>query len=68
MPSSVIRHAYYDAASRELKIEFTTGRHYLYLDVPGDVAAGFAAAFSKGRYFNARIRDHYDFEELVSAG
>ena len=68
MPSSVIRHAYYDVASRQLKIEFTTGRHYLYRDVPGDVADGFAAAFSKGRYFNARIRDHYDFEELVSAG
>lgn len=47
-----------------LDILFTTGRRYLYHRVPPEEAAHFAAAFSKGRYFNARIRDRYDFTEV----
>ena len=48
-------------------IEFTTGRRYVYYDVPPDVADSFRSAFSKGRYFNARIRDRYAFTEVASA-
>ena len=44
-----------------MKIVCTTGRRYSYLDVPPAVAEGMRAAFSKGEYFNAHIRDHYAF-------
>ncbi|TMJ20242.1 MAG: KTSC domain-containing protein [Alphaproteobacteria bacterium] len=64
MPSSVIRKAHYDPDRQILDIVFTTGRRYLYRDVPQSRADGFQAAFSKGRYFNAHIRDAYPFTEV----
>ena len=59
MPSTVIRRFAYDAPARALDVEFVSGRRYRYRDVPAEVAGEFAAAFSKGRYFNARIRDRF---------
>jgi hypothetical protein len=67
MPSTVIRTAHYHPDEAVLEILFTTGRRYLYHDVPPDEAERFAAAFSKGRYFNARIRDRYDYTEIATA-
>lgn len=67
MPSSVIRKALYHPDEAVLDILFTTGRRYLYRDVPPGEAERFASAFSKGRYFNARIRDRYDFSEVTPA-
>jgi hypothetical protein len=66
MPSSVIRAFDYRSETGELEITFTTGRRYLYSGVPSEVAAAFRAAFSKGRYFNARIRDRYPCTELAA--
>jgi hypothetical protein len=66
MPSSVIRTASYDPDRAQLDIVFTTGRRYLYHRVPPEEAQAFRAAFSKGRYFNAHIRDAYDFTEVAS--
>lgn len=65
MPSTVIRAAYYDPDRQVLDIVFTTGRRYLYRDVPPEEADRFQAAFSKGRHFNAYIRDRYDFSEIA---
>lgn len=65
MPSTVIREAHYDLDRQEMDVLFTTGRRYVYHHVPPEIADGFRAAFSKGRYFNARIRDHYDFTEIT---
>lgn len=59
MPSSVIRAFDYRPAARELEILFTTGRRYVYRDVPPAVVSALATARSRGRYFNARIRDRY---------
>lgn len=61
MPSSVIRAFAYDAEMRRLEIVFTTGRVYLYHDVPPRTVAALGMAESKGRYFNAHIRDCYRF-------
>ena len=66
MPSSVIRRFDYDPGSRELAVLFTTGRRYVYRDVPPEEAEAFRAAFSKGRYFNAHIRDAYDYAECAA--
>jgi len=65
MPSAVISRFDYRAAQRELDILFTTGRRYVYHDVPPEAAEALRAAFSKGRHFNRRIRDHYRFTELT---
>jgi lysyl-tRNA synthetase class 2 len=64
MPSSVIRHFAYDPKRRSLDVEFVSGRLYRYTGVPADLAEAFRAAFSKGRFFNARIRDAYPCLEL----
>ena len=66
MPSTVIRSARYDAERELLDIVFTTGRRYLYHRVPAAEADAFRAAFSKGRYFNAHIRDAYDHTEVTT--
>jgi lysyl-tRNA synthetase class 2 len=66
MPSTVIRAAHYDLESGVLDVLFTTGRRYLYHRVPPEAADAFQAAFSKGRHFNAHIRDRYDFTEVVA--
>ncbi len=64
MPSTVIRHFHYDAGSKQLTIEFQSGRRYAYFDVPADVHAALKRASSRGSYFNTVVRDHYAFERL----
>ena len=63
MPSTIIRAFDYHAPTRELDVLFTTGRRYVYRDVPPEAADAFRRAFAKGRYFNARIRGRYPYEE-----
>lgn len=67
MPSRVIRSFAYAPERRELEVLFTTGRRYLFHDVPPEAAAAFRAAFSKGSHFNRRIRGRYRFTELERA-
>jgi hypothetical protein len=64
MPSSVIRSLAYDRNRAALDVTFVTGRRYRFFMVPAYVADGFGEAFSKGRYFNARIRDRFPCVEL----
>lgn len=67
MPSTVIRRFDYAAERRELLIEFTTGRRYVYADVPEEEVKAMRGAFAKGRFFNARIRDRYQAREILSS-
>lgn len=64
MPSAVIRSFAYRADARELDVLFTTGRRYVYEDVPPAAAEALRGAFAKGRHFNARIRGRYSYREL----
>lgn len=66
MPSTIIRRFDYRPDARELDVLFTTGRRYLYHDVPLEAAEAFRGAFNKGRHFNVRIRNHYRYTELDS--
>jgi hypothetical protein len=68
MPSSVIRNFDYSAEHARLTVTFTTGRVYEYYAVPADVHAAFRMAFSKGTFFNTRIRDHYPFKDVTPPG
>lgn len=63
MPSTVIRRFAYDPDSRELWVEFVSGRRYVYEEVPDSVAGAFCSAFAKGVYFNTRIRDRFRYRE-----
>ena len=63
MPSTIIRRFDYREDIRELDVLFTTGRRYVYRDVPPEAAAAFRAAFAKGRHFNAHIRGNYAYRE-----
>ena len=65
MPSTVIRNFVHSPENRQLFVEFVTGRRYVYFDVPEEEAAAMRAAFAKGRYFNARIRDCYRCSEVT---
>ncbi|HVK79622.1 MAG TPA: KTSC domain-containing protein [Verrucomicrobiae bacterium] len=62
--SSAITRVLYDASQRTLAVTFTSGKKYIYEDVPADVALEFQTAPSQGAYFNWRIRDQYEFREL----
>jgi hypothetical protein len=65
MPSTAIRHFFYDFTKRELRVIFVTGRHYTYADVPPEVFEAFKTAESRGAFFNHEIRDRYAFREAT---
>jgi hypothetical protein len=62
--SSVIDGAWYLPDRRELDLLLVSGRRYRYSDVPPDVARAFAAASSKGGYYNQWIRNRFACREL----
>jgi hypothetical protein len=64
MSSSIIRGAWYLPERRQLDLLFTSGRRYRYSEVPIDVAHGLVAAPSKGRFYNASIRNCFPCREL----
>ena len=66
MPSSVIRSFRYLPAEKALEVIFVTGRRYRYLKVPEKLHRQMRAAFSKGEFFNAHVRDHFAFERMES--
>ena len=58
--STAIRAAKYDAASRILHLQFTSGLNfYDYPGVPQQIFDGLLTAPSKGTYYNLYIRDQY---------
>ena len=62
--SSVIRGAWYLPERRQLDLLFTSGRRYVYSEVPLAVATGFAEAESKGRFYNREIRNRFPCREV----
>ncbi len=62
--SSVIRGAWYLPERRQLDLLFTSGRRYVYSNVPMTVANGFAQAESKGRFYNSEIRNRFPCREV----
>jgi hypothetical protein len=61
MPSTVIRAFDYDPAERRLDVKFVSGRRYRYFEVPPETYEEMRRSFSKGEFFNARIRDRFRF-------
>ncbi len=61
MPSSVIRTFRYDPVDEHLDVIFVSGRRYRYHEVPEAIYDGMRRAFSKGEFFNEKIRDQFRF-------
>lgn len=68
MPSTVIADMAYDPETGTLSVWFRpSGRRYDYFEVPATVYDALRRSPSKGRYFNAHIRDGYDFNQAERA-
>jgi hypothetical protein len=62
MPSTVIADMAYDPATQTLSVWFRpSGRRYDYFEVPTVTYDALRRSPSKGRYFNAHIRDEFEF-------
>jgi lysyl-tRNA synthetase class 2 len=57
--SSCIAEVGYDRFDRTLAVRFHKGSEYWYAGVPPEIHHAFLTAASKGRYFNAEVRDFY---------
>lgn len=64
MPSSVIANFYYDKVKAALRVIFTTGAVYEYLNVPEVEYLGMSNSFSKGIYFNRHIKNRFSFKKI----
>ena len=62
--STDIRAIGYDTDSQTLEVEFNSGSVYAYAGVPQGEHDGFVGADSKGKYFNANIKNRYSFVKL----
>lgn len=64
MPSTVIADMAYDPDTQTLSVWFRpSGRRYDYLEVPAVAYDALRHSPSKGRYFNAHVRDSYPFTQ-----
>jgi hypothetical protein len=64
--SAAIQEIDYDAERAKLLVRFVSGERYVYVGVPGEVHRSFVEADSKGRFFQAEIRDRYPYNKLDS--
>ena len=64
MTHPAIHGAWYLHNRRSLDLMFGSGRHYRYANVPAHIAHRFAEAPSKGRFYNAEIRNKYACAQL----
>jgi len=64
--SAAIQEIDYDAQRSKLLVRFVSGERYVYVGVPGEVHRSFCESESKGRFFQAEIRDRYPYNRLDS--
>jgi hypothetical protein len=64
--STAIQEIDYDEDRAKLLVRFASGERYVYVGVPGEVHRSFCGAESKGRFFQAEIRDRYPYNRLDS--
>jgi len=62
--SSNIRAIGYDMETQILEVEFNNGSVYQYHGVPVNEHEAIMNAESKGKYFNANIKNNYTFTKL----
>ena len=62
--SSSIKSVGYDVATAVLEVEFHKYGTFRYYKVPEFLYQGLMIASSKGAFFNSRIREHFESEEM----
>jgi hypothetical protein len=62
--SSVVSTVAYYPYAALLDVRLKNGACYRYFDVPMPTCAAFLAAASKGRFFNAQIKDRFRFRRV----
>jgi hypothetical protein len=62
--SSELRSVGYQKEALVLEVEFQSGGIYQYFGVPDSAYAALMSATSKGRYFNAHIKDIYRYQRV----
>lgn len=62
--STAITNIDYDGERAKLFVRFVSGERYVYVGVPHEVHRSFLGADSKGRFFQAEIRDRYPYNRL----
>jgi hypothetical protein len=67
MPSTVVAHIDYYPDSATLRITFTSGKKYDYLQVPQKIYEAMKKSFSKGIYLNKYIKGNYPFKEVTQS-
>jgi uncharacterized protein YuzE len=63
--SSMMSRVEYDEDTSELDITFKSGKTYRYREVPPDIYSDLLDAESNGEFFNEKIKDTFDFVEVV---
>lgn len=64
--STAVQEIDYDAERAKLMVRLSSGERYVYVGVPGEVHRSFCESDSKGRFFQAEIRDRYPYNKLDS--
>ena len=62
--SAVIKDSGYAPLSNTLEIQFQNGSIYQYFDVPLQVYEDLKAASSQGQFFNANVRNAYQYRRV----
>lgn len=61
--SAVIRNAFYNKDSAQLRVELTSGDIYVYEGVPQEAVHSWEEAVSPGKYYNNHISYNYDYRK-----
>lgn len=64
MPSTVVLKHIYNAETKTLRIIYTSGNVYDYLNVPQKIYNEMKNAFSKGVFLNTKIKGKYAFKKV----
>ena len=64
----MIRSVGYDAATRTMRVLFTSGKTYEYREVPAEIYQGLLDSGSKGSYMNGNVIDCYPTSQLRGRG
>lgn len=64
LKSSMLRHAAYDPATKELLVTFAAGGVYKCSGVPSNIADGLISADSAGKYYLQNIKGKFTEEKI----